>query len=1015
MLVILALVTRLHALDMTGLDVFKLLPSGMVDWQPDCDNTFIEPVNTDDGWIDKKYYWQKGNANEFMFHSWFCPVHYENVHLVLSTYALVTRTINVIKCSATKNDDNCVMSQVQILDKYTVCSMAQLDRHINLRNFAGRVKTCMPWQNNGVMTHLLKQFPTFKTIDSYVDIQVSKAIYDEKFKPQNERVPKCELKQNEIGFLSAACWSDDSEMVFLKPDYKFNFRISSNKEICTISHGTEASTPVSLQDQPNFQYASNMLSYNLQVSGTRQWTQCKYRAKDPAGDWIKYFGVVGYALSKAVPETTQYKKIQFYDYNLVAGTTTCSDFVSKACVDNVFSFYGKSCRWVSESKKSRGLLLSQLLDKWPKSYADDFLNYGAGNFAMYLMGTNIQVSSPRIADESSFFPHFRLVLTDRLFFTERNGFSCSGCQDYAQVPKSGVGMSCGVPQQCITCDPWQRVVQGNSDNACDPPFKLRTCDDCKQHHVRSGRECDSVVDNNNRANCLRKVETVCEACPALAPMRRVGACVSSAYCGDAKCEECNHTQYFEKTSADGCLYFMSVADGLTFTGGVLFNRAYVDQYKPVGSTRAPEAVPALKYRNLMQDGSKWDASSIASNCEPSMFYDSNYRGILTRNVWGKRIQYRRWCGHDEMLKDNNAQLQLLGSSYVGVFPNEDSQLLFSFPIYPNSISLRDAYNIQNTVLDKERVHLQNRVAEIQLTYTLNVFKFHYEIRREGRTDDCTYCNGTFYTKDCGPTYIAGLQTPEKSGPGSCEKCDEQCVNAEHFFEASEFSCWSNGTSRVSGSVQYGSVKSIAEAMSTTRNYWYKQAVCVACKKLHKPTAASVPQIVTRCGNKLTFEVWHPTLQRTVLLVNRPRRRACCAINSIFTVSGEYTSELGTRCVIEGSDGTMDVAKLASGATPLCATSVPDLSTAYMPFCPPGWFFDKSVAGCGGELETWDQKCCSLCSDCATGGSGWLKTNDYKLCSGDTAEDTQRAGCVTSCAEKNYQVGNDTCVACESCG
>ena len=32
---------------------------------------------------------------------------------------------------------------------------------------------------------------------------------------------------------------------------------------------------------------------------------------------------------------------------------------------------------------------------------------------------------------------------------------------------------------------------------------------------------------------------------------------------------------------------------------------------------------------------------------------------------------------------------------------------------------------------------------------------------------------------------------------------------------------------------------------------------------------------------------------------------------------------------------------------------------------------------------------------------------------NTVRDTQLAGCVTTCAEKNYQV-NDTCVACESC-
>ena len=178
-LVILALVTRLHALDMNGLDVFKLLPSGMVDWQPDCDDLFIEPVNIDDGWIDKGGHWEKENQKEGMNHAWFCPVHYLVVDVFtktqtisFSTDALVKRTINVIKCSTTKNDDNCVVSQAQILDPHVICDMPYLYRQIHSRNFAGRVKTCMPWQNNGVMTHLLKQFPTFKTMDSYVDIQV---------------------------------------------------------------------------------------------------------------------------------------------------------------------------------------------------------------------------------------------------------------------------------------------------------------------------------------------------------------------------------------------------------------------------------------------------------------------------------------------------------------------------------------------------------------------------------------------------------------------------------------------------------------------------------------------------------------------------------------------------------------------------------------------------------------------------------------------------------------------------
>ena len=891
------------------------------------------------------------------------------------------------------------------------CQMTDTHNQLVAENFVNRVRTCMPWQN-GVMTHLLRQFTTFKTIGSVADAEA--ADYVTKYKDQNSRVSKCDFGQDEIGFLSAACWHDDAEMVLLKPWYKFNLMTAPNKQVCTITHRTTAGAlQINEDDLPNYRSASSRVDFIPQGANIKQSTECKYRAKDPAGDWIKYFGIGGYLLSFAVPEKTLYKKIQFYDYTIAQETLECNDFVSQSCIDNVYSFYGKACKWVSASKKENGLLLSTLLQKWPLEDHEAFFAYGRGNFGM-------DVSSNKYIEiyftDVNYGPHYKftwyegwrhLAPTSRLYVTERNGFSCSGCPDYAQAPKPGVGISCGVPQQCMTCAAWQRVVQDGTNSVCDPPFKLRTCANCGQHEVRKAvcLKCDSFAKYElyNYPFCMncpmvypqdKETETVCEACPALAPMRRVGTGTASAYNGDEKCEECNHTQYFDKTNANGCLYFMSVADGLTFTGGVRFDRAYVDQYKPVGSTRAPQAVPALKYRNLMPDGNRWDVSSIASNCEPSMFPDFNYPGILTRNVRGKRIQYRRWCGHDEMLKDNNAQLQWLRICYV----------------YPNRISLQDANNMQNTVIDKERVHLNNRVAEIKLTNTLNNVECHYEILREGRTDDCTYCNGTFYTKDCGPTYSAGLETPKNSGPGTCEKCDEQCVNAEHFFEASEFSCWSNGSSRVSGSVQYGSVTRIAEAMSTTRNYWYKQAVCVACKKL---TAASVPQIVTRCGNKATFEVWHPTLQRTVLQVNRPRRRACCAIDSIYSASGEYSSELGTRCVTEAEDGSMDIAKLASGSTPLCQTYVPDLSTASMPFCPPGWFFDESVAGCGRQIETWDQKCCSPCSSCATAGS--LKTNEYKLCSGDTAKDTQLAGCVTSCAEKNYQLGNDTCVACESCG
>lgn len=899
------------------------------------------------------------------------------------------------------------MAEKQVaLDVRGLCKMIDTHNWLVARNFESRLQTCMPWQN-GEMTHLLKQFTMFKTIDSLEDTE--KADYVTKYKDQNARVSKCDFGQNEIGFLSAACWHDDAEMVLLQPRYKFNTMVAPNKQVCTITHRLTGGTiQIYEEDLANRRSALGRVNFVPQGGNVKQSTECKYLAKDPSKDWVKYLGIVGYMMSLKLPDKTYYKKIQFYDYTIVPETTECDDFVSHSCIDNVYSFYGKACTWVSASKKTNGLLLSTLLEKWPTEYQEAFFAYGGGNFAMRMSNVhNIDLTLTQRSGYGTSKAQWyagdtqRLKFSSVLYVSERTGFSCSGCSEYALAPDPAAAFTCGTPRPCIKCKAWQRVVSG-SPSICSPPFPLRSCVDCGQHEQRSG------------------VESRCDACPALEPMRRVGACSASVYCGDEKCTECNHTQYFEKTSAQGCLYLMSVADGLTFTGGVLFNRAYVDQYKPAGSTRAPEAVPALHYRNLMPDGTKWDQSTIASKCEHSLYFDNTYPGISTRNMYGSKLKYRSWCGHEQMVKDNNAQLQMLGRCYWDFF--QYVQWPFNV-LYPNMISLRDLNNMASTVLQKARVHLSDdnsgpRVAEIKLTHiptTFSPMEFgnlncHYEIRREGRTDDCTYCNGTYYTKDCGPTYHASLGTPASTGPGTCEKCEPQCVNPEHFFSASEFSCWSNGTGRVSGSASYGSVTSIGEAMSTTRNYWYKPAACVACAKL---TVASVPQIVTRCGNKVTFEVWHPTQTILVLQVSRPRRRVCCAIDSVYTASSAYNSNLGVRCVVESEVGALDMTILTGGTTPLCQTFVPDLSTASVPFCPPGWFFDS--AACAGTLEAWSQKCCSPCSGCATAGAGFLKTNQWKLCSGDTAADTQAAGCVTSCAEKNYQVGNDSCVECESCG
>ena len=941
-----------------------------IDTFPVCIDEFMESVSSND--LATKY--SKEGDKGFV---WFC--YFSGLGL--------TRFIDVYSC-ASDNENSCLRDWETVGDdiyRMDVCIDEQ-----KYANFRRRVLTCMPWEINPVMTHtqILLQAANvgYKDFDGREKSGMThlRTQFLEKFKPlwlynkappklQDAMVRNCASGTDVIQFASEACWHSDADVVFLKPQYKFKVKPSSKKTVCEMSNTEPATDALS--------YIHDSVTYTKQ-SIPKKFTYCKWWGKNL--QWYDEFA------RPFIKDQWNAKKIQYLGYKPIIKSTLCTDSVTESCVDNVFSFFAKECVWVRQP----ATLLSTMLEPLETDYKEKFETYGDQMYVMNLGVRNIEVSVGVMVQKVLSWEKWNGVakkLDPRstwLQVTAKTGYSCSGCKSTAstvQAQSPTVGQApCGVPQQCVVCKAWQRVEERGTWSMCTASFVDRTCTACPAHHERSSAD-----------------EKNCVLCPPLKPMRQEG---------QEECAACQHTQYFDKTSANGCLYFMSVADGLTFTGGVLFNKAYVDQYKPADSTRAPETVPALHYRNLMEDGNTWDKSSIASKCEESKLFDNTYPGIFTRNMYGYKIQYRSWCGHEEIVKDNNAQLKLISCNFVTA---QGLKIADTGQVFANTISLKGLFTFAGTTYDlsKERQHLSNRVTEIKLTAkTNNGLSCYYEFVRKGKADDCTYCNGTQYTKDCGPTYSASLETPVNTWPGTCEKCEEQCVNAEHFFDASLHSCWSNGTGRVSSNVLYGSVTSIGLAMSTARNYWYKPAACVACRKL---TDASVPQIVTRCGNKATFEVWHPTQEILVLQVSRPKRRVCCAIdNSAMSGSG-YSNELEVRCVIESDVGALDITILTGGTTPLCQTYVPDLSTASVPFCPPGWFFDKAVGGCDGPLQAWSHKCCSRCSLCATAGA--LKTNQYKLCSGDTAEDTQLAGCVTSCAEKNYQVGNDSCVECESCG
>ena len=874
---------------------------------------------------------------------------------------------------------SCVSNTYQIGS--VVMPMGNCGQLVSYANYRRRVFQCMPWEvdpdlstwstppirttfsadvsydddtflgrEKTGMWHLRSQFPSFKPVRQW---------FESAYKDQSARVSRCAKSTTGISFTGAACWHDDGEVVALKPWYKFKFTkmtSESDREFCGLS-STKGS---------DVSYSKDEIWYNVKPENVdREFMRCKFSVEKVEQN------LDGLSRRRLFARELEwkFKDIDFYDYRLASTSTPCPDAVTEACVDNAFSFFAKECAWVRQtnpgSVKKPVLLRDMLSFVAPvdsasfSSYAADshyVLNLGQRNIIAWV--DNVQWSGdPRRIDPT----------TASLYFSEKPNYSCSGCGNAGQALAADANAdTCGVPLKCVTCEPWQRVDTPwrSSWSKCEPSWPIRKCVECAAHHVRSTSQ-EALADEK------------CVPCPALTPMRREG---------QTTCAACEHTQWFDASTKDGCLYFMSVADGLSFAGVRRFESSYVDQYKPVGSTQRPEAVPALYYRNLVSDGNAWTTSTSAEMCPPSSFGVVSAPGTsVARNVYGRRMQFRRWCGHAEILKADDALLLPL---------NCGSRR----PANTTSLAELVAGSGGRYSLVKERRLVANRMAEVKLTLT-DGFSCFYELRREGRAEDCRFCTGTTYTQGCGPTYYAELDAPAVAvaGPGTCTACEEQCSIQQfpnHFFAVTQFSCWSNGTERVRGG-ELGSLKLIRPMMSASMNYWYKPAACAPCAGV---SDAAVPQIVTRCGNKAVFETWHPADNLPdEANVNRPISQFCCALDKAKNTS--------TICVPQKDD-----LRLTFPNT-LCEPNVPDLATSYANFCPPKWFLDRSAPGCGGVLTAWKRTCCKQCELCA--GAGKIQTDKYKECSGGTDYDTQLAGCVTTCAEKNYLL-DGKCLACETC-
>jgi hypothetical protein len=214
----------------------------------------------------------------------------------------------VWKC---KSGESCEVFYPTIGKEDPVLDMQTCQTQILATVFLERFKTCLTWQRDGVMQHLLKQFPSFTTLNSHLS----------QIKLDEARVPRCDPKNEVLFFSDSACWYDGSDMVFLKPDYRFNFKQSTNAQVCVVSHDAQTHSDVTVVDSASTSYDNWFLDYVSQVAASR---------------------------------TIFYKNVQWYDYRLERRNTICPDLVTRPCFDNAFSFFGKACGWVHASSRLNG-------------------------------------------------------------------------------------------------------------------------------------------------------------------------------------------------------------------------------------------------------------------------------------------------------------------------------------------------------------------------------------------------------------------------------------------------------------------------------------------------------------------------------------------------------------------------------------------------------------------------------------------------------------------------------------
>lgn len=423
--------------------------------------------------------------------------------------------------------------------------------------------------------------------------------------------------------------------------------------------------------------------------------------------------------------------------------------------------------------------------------------------------------------------------------------------------------------------------------------------------------------------------------------------------------------YFNVQNADGCLLLASVR--LTAGGSI----EGVDEISAIqGQAREIKR----KYYRHVQSNALWSAAVKELAC------DSRETSVSQKT----ELSYRRWCGHSEMRREQQALLRIGNSSAYYLYQNNRLTAQGYAPI--STFCRADSWTLSTAgVFDAQCLDNRSNTANIHAV-------------REGNVEKCRACDGGRYTLNCWPTYHEALRNEEQeyfssdsilSSAGTCDACARRCTLNNYYMSPSKFSCmWDEGAQgRMRGFV--------SDVPATAYFYWYKQAPCKPCKNVLLRTTKAV--LVQQCGNKATFRTWDKDQTRPYGSEERsiPKVQTCCSQLISETLADNCTSEEdNARIFIETNCKT--------------EAEMQDFAPIEQNYCPPGWWVDESCAQKSSSV--WSPDCCKRCLDCT---GNMFKTESYAECTGATYIDTQATGCERRCLSNSYEK-NGRCYRCESC-